>query len=207
MVRSESPELVTMPAPIPTATSAAGEVGNAIAQVLAEATTALGHVEHRAGPALIEAISAARAIYVVGAGRSKLMVDAFAMRLVHLGYPAYVAADMTTPAISGPEDLLIVCSGSGETPTVTVHARTARRVGAPVAAITATADSTLAGLADIVVDLAEYSADGVRGGSLQFLGTLFEQCALLYLDAIVLAAERLTRADRAAMLQRHSNFE
>lgn len=207
MVRREAPDTVAMPAPARTAGTGHGEIGNAVADVLAETSAALGSVDHGAAVSVVDRIAGARATFVVGAGRSKLMVDAFAMRLMHLGYPAYVAADMTTPAITGPSEVLIVCSGSGETPTILTHARTARRAGAYLVAITATADSTLAALSDTVVELAETSGAGVRGGSVQFLGTLFEQCALLYLDALVLAMERLTDADRSRMLARHSNFE
>jgi len=207
MVRREAPELVVMPSPARTDRTAVGEMMNAVTDILAEAHASLGVVDHRAAVSSTELIAEAGRIYLVGAGRSKLMVDSFAMRLMHLGYPGYVATDVTTPAISESGDLLIACSGSGETPTVLAHARTARQVEAEVVAVTATGDSTLAQLSNTVVELTEYSGSGRRGGSVQFLGTLFEQCALLYFDAIVLALERLNYVDRTQMMRRHSNFE
>ena len=67
-------------------------------------------------------------------------------------------------------------SGSGETP-VTLHiARLARDFGAHVLAVTARADSTLARLADAVIEVP-------KTVTVQFGGTLFEQSALLLLDA------------------------
>ena len=63
----------------------------------------------------IEAIRGADRIFVFGEGRSGLALRMAAMRLVHLGLNVHVVGDATTPAIV-PGDILIVGSGSGETP-------------------------------------------------------------------------------------------
>ncbi|MGZ4892148.1 MAG: SIS domain-containing protein, partial [Halobacteriota archaeon] len=53
-------------------------------------------------------------LFVMGAGRSGLVVKGFAMRLMHLGFNVYVVGETVTPAVET-DDLLIVISGSGET--------------------------------------------------------------------------------------------
>ncbi|MFF0497834.1 6-phospho-3-hexuloisomerase [Nocardia aobensis] len=207
MVRQDTDVTEDLGEPTPVTGTPADEVARAQRDVCAEVTTALDAVEPEATLGLVSEIRKAERIFVVGAGRSKLMVDAFAMRLMHLGFRAYVVSDVTTPAIDGGTDLLIACSGSGATPTVVGHVETALEAGARAVALTATADSPLADLAHKVVLIEERSRNGEVGESVQFIGTLFEQCALLYLDAVVLFTEREARANRARMAQRHTNFE
>jgi len=53
-------------------------------------------------------------IFVYGAGRSGLVGKAFAIRLVHLGFPTFVIGEtITRPVKKG--DLVVLISGSGET--------------------------------------------------------------------------------------------
>ena len=61
----------------------------------------------------------------MGAGRSGLVAKAFAMRLMHLGFTAYVVGETITPAMR-PKDLLVIFSGSGRTKTIADIAETAR---------------------------------------------------------------------------------
>ena len=121
------------------------------------------------------------------------------MRFMHIGFDAHAVGEPTAPAI-GRGDGLVMISSSGETP-VTLHlARLARGFGARMLAVTTRGDSTLAGLADAVVEVP-------TAGTGQFGGTLFEQSALLLLDALALD---LTGGDPqvyAAMQARHANLE
>jgi 6-phospho-3-hexuloisomerase len=156
--------------------------------------------------ALIEALSQAERVFVAGAGRSKLAVDAFAMRLMHMGFTAHVAADTTSPAI-GAADLLIACSGSGETPTVVSLARAASEAGATVATVTGSPESTLESHADVIVNLCEYSENYEPSSSAQFVGTLFEQGAFVFFDCLVLVICRTQGIDPDAMFDRHANLE
>ncbi|MDT5127294.1 MAG: 6-phospho-3-hexuloisomerase, partial [Mycobacterium sp.] len=57
-------------------------------------------------------ITTARAVFVIGNGRSGLATQMAAMRLMHLGLRVHVAGEVTAPAI-GAGDLLIAVSGSG----------------------------------------------------------------------------------------------
>jgi len=134
-----------------------------------------------------------------GQGRSGLVAQMIAMRLMHVGFDAHAVGEPTAPSIAD-GDGLIAISGSGETP-VTLHiARLALGFGARMLAVTTRADSTLAGLANVVIEVPT-PATG------QFGGTLFEQSALLLIDATVLD---LTGGDPriyAVMKARHTNLQ
>ena len=80
---------------------------------------------------LMEKIRRAKKIYVCGAGRSLLMLRCFAMRLMHVGYDAYVVGDTTTPAFEE-GDLLIVGTASGETTNLISIADRAKSYGGTI---------------------------------------------------------------------------
>ncbi len=91
-------------------------------------------------------------------------------------------------------------SGSGETP-VTLHiARLALDYGAHMLALTTRADSTLAQHAHAVIEVP-------IAGTGQFGGTLFEQSALLLLDAVILKVTAGDPQAYAAMKARHTNLQ
>ncbi|MER7195400.1 SIS domain-containing protein [Streptomyces flaveolus] len=123
-----------------------------------------------------------------------------------MGVKVHVAGDSTTPA-AGPGDLLLACSGSGETPTTLAMAENAARAGARIVVVTASADSSLTRTADLLVHLAEYNQDHEPGRSTQFIGTLFEQRALLFFDSLILAYAQLYGIDPRDMLAQHTNLE
>jgi 6-phospho-3-hexuloisomerase len=137
--------------------------------------------------------------FYTGQGRSGLVAQMAAMRLMHIGFDAHAIGEATTPSI-GADDGLVVISGSGETQ-VTIHlARLAADFGAQTLAVTTRAESTLAGLADAVIEVPTTR-------TAQFGGSLFEQSALLLLDAI---AVELTAGDpqaHAEMQARHANLQ
>jgi 6-phospho-3-hexuloisomerase len=134
-----------------------------------------------------------------GQGRSGLVAQMAAMRLMHAGFDAHAVGGATTPSI-GIGDGLVIVSGSGETP-VTLHvARLAQSFGAHMLAVTTRADSTLAGLSEAVIAVP-------TAGTGQFGGTLFEQSALLLLDALVLGLTVGDPEAYAVMQSRHANLE
>ncbi|WP_018656273.1 6-phospho-3-hexuloisomerase [Actinomadura flavalba] len=173
--------------------------------VLGEVAATVGAVRAEQAVALLGEIGAADRVYLLGAGRSRLAAEGFAMRLVHVGVTAHVAQEVTAPA-AGEGDLLIACSGSGATPTVLALAESARAAGARVAAVTGDPAAALAEAADLVVDVTEHETAG-RPGSEQFVGTLFEQCALLLFDVLILTLERSGAADPDYMSAQHTNLE
>lgn len=149
---------------------------------------------------MIDAIKRHSRIFLYGAGRSGLMIKAFAMRLAQAGYRVYAVGDVTTPAIER-GDLLVLASASGETASVLRAAQTARAVGATVLSLSAKRESALATLSDTVICLSAPTKDECADGSI--MGTLFEQAVLLFCDAIV---EGLG-VDAVKMRTRHANLE
>jgi 6-phospho-3-hexuloisomerase len=192
--------------PKPLAVGVDGPLAAARRTVLREIEALLTRADEEQAHRLVEALYDARRTVVLGVGRSKLAVDAFAMRLMHLGLPVHVATEVTCPAVTS-GDLVVACSGSGHTPTVVQRATAAKEAGARIAAVTANDDSPLAHLADLVVHLAEYGQDHQPGASTQFVGTLFEQGALVFFDCLVLAIQRTHHVDPEAMYRRHTNLE
>lgn len=175
-------------------------------RIVGEIEAALARVEEGQARELEEAILSARAIFTTGEGRSGLVGRCFAMRLMHLGLESHVVGETVTPAI-GPDDLLLAISRSGETTLTRERAALAARHGARVAAITGAPDSPLAAAAGLVLVIPGSAEDPQAATSAQFGGSLFEQCALLCLDAIVLdLQQRLGRTD-AEMRARHATLE
>ena len=120
-----------------------------------------------------------------GQGRSGLIMRMAAVRLMQVGLTAHVAGDATTPPIrSG--DLLLVTSGSGETPAPLNHARRATAAGARVALITAQPASTIASLSDVVVTIpGETTKVNLVGNSRLPLAAALEQATLVVMDVVV----------------------
>ncbi len=140
-----------------------------------------------------------RTWFCTGQGRSGLVARMAAMRLMHLGHRAHVVGEATAPAITG-ADALLVLSASGTTPLSLHFAETARAVGAVVVLVTARPHSPVRELAHATLDLPAPT-------SAQFGGSLFEQTALLVLDAATLALDAADPHTRAAMHDRHANLQ
>ncbi len=140
-----------------------------------------------------------RAWFCTGQGRSGLVAQMAAMRLMHLGHQAHVVGETTAPAITSDDTLLIV-SASGTTPVSLNFAETARAVSAAVVLVTAASSSPLRQLADTTLEVPALT-------STQFGGSLFEQTALLVLDAAALALGPDDPPIRDAMHRRHANLQ
>ncbi|MFC9557911.1 6-phospho-3-hexuloisomerase [Rhodococcus sp. NPDC056960] len=151
-------------------------------------------------------ITSARAVFVIGNGRSGLAVQMAAMRLMHLGLRVHVAGEVTAPAI-GAGDVLIAVSGSGTTASVVGAADTAKKLGASIVAVTIASTSPLAQRADEVLvlpaaDKQDHNADITA----QYAGSLFEQSVLLAFDALFQSL--WSHADQTAerLWERHANL-
>jgi len=150
---------------------------------------------------LAEVILESGRIIGTGQGRSGLVVRAFIMRLAQLGLTAYCVGESNTPRIVA-GDLLVACSGSGETATTLHHARVARETGALVAAVTRNRASSLAALSDVTVELPVREEESPQLGR-----TLFEQAAFIALDALVTHLARKLGLTTEDLLKRHANLE
>lgn len=156
-------------------------------------------VDDDAAVALAAAVNSHKRIFVYGAGRSGLMLRAFAMRLAQVGRVVYVVGETVTPAICE-GDLLVLASASGSTASVIRYAEVATEVGADIYAITATEGSALCGIDCRRVFIDAPSKDNAKGS---IMGTLFEQSVLLFCDHVI----AIIGADHAMMRAAHANLE
>jgi 6-phospho-3-hexuloisomerase len=171
-----------------------------------EVRSVLAAVDAGEAEALTQAILGADRVFLTGEGRSGLVAKAFAMRLMHLGVCANVVGETTTPSIEK-GNLLIAVSGSGETP-VTAHlAKAGKASGARLAAVTADAGSSLGRSADLKLVVPGRVKTGKGRQSCQMPGSLFEQAALLALEAIVLGVCAARGETHDGMRRRHANLE
>jgi len=182
---------------------------NYTAEVLVELERTLGAISPDAAAQLVERIVGARKILVAGAGRSGLAVKGFAMRLMHMGFNAYVVGETVTPNFTA-DDLLLVGSGSGETGSLVHMAKKAREIGGGIALITIFPQSSIGRLADVTVRIPaptpKVSADS-GWVSIQPMGTLFEQSLSIFLDLTILRLMERAAKDSAGMFKRHANLE
>lgn len=158
---------------------------------------------------LTEMISNTSVIFLAGAGRSGLMIKAFAMRLMHMGKTVYVVGDVTTPAIQK-GNLLIIGSGSGETASLVSMARKAKELGAHIATITLYSQASIGKIADCVIRIAASttkSAIDTGYHSRQPMGSLFEQCELIVLDSVIMKLMEQYHIGEMVMAERHANLE
>jgi 6-phospho-3-hexuloisomerase len=158
-------------------------------------------------------------IYVMGAGRSGLVAKAYAMRLMHLGFTAYVVGETITPAMRQ-NDLLVIFSGSGRTKTVADIAETGKRLGGRIALITANPESRIGRIADAIVIL-ESHRDEIRDETTEFdvrqmtgehrsfapLGTIFETASMVFADACISRLMEISQIDEKQLRKRHANIE
>ncbi len=165
----------------------------------------------------------AKRIYVTGAGRSGYVAKAFAMRLMHLGFEAYVVGETVTPAFSN-GDTLVAFSGSGETNSVVDICEIVKEIGGKVCLVTGAPASRMGRIADCVVNVGDltgyYRKDNTpfelrqitgqyRSVTSAFapLGTLFETLALVFSDAVISALMEAKKADVNEMKGRLSNVQ
>jgi 6-phospho 3-hexuloisomerase len=150
--------------------------------------------------ALAKMLPTARRTFLTGAGRSGLVARSFGMRLMHAGLPAFIPQETITPA-TGPGDLLVAISCTGETGLTSYYARRARELGARVVLLTANAESTLARNADEVV-LIPATADNIV-----IRAAVFEHATSLCLDAVFNVLSERLKLDMETYQQRHANLE
>jgi 6-phospho-3-hexuloisomerase len=178
---------------------------NIVAQ---EIDTVISAVDPEQVEALIAAIRESEAVYVCGAGRSLLMMKAFAMRLVHLGLHAYVVGETITPAI-GPGHLLIAGTGSGQTRTTLAMVEAAHVRHSKVATLTAHPESPVGLASDLIVQIPTpvIVAKNVGRGSAQPPGSLFEQCLLVLCDTVTMLLRERLGVTEEFMRSRHTKLE
>ncbi|MFC3747733.1 6-phospho-3-hexuloisomerase [Paenibacillus sp. GCM10012306] len=181
------------------------EVSKAIANELSET---LNSIEPQQVEALAAAIKKADKVFFVGVGRVLLSLKSIAKRLAHLGVNTYVVGQITEPAITE-KDLLIVGSGSGETAFPLIIAKKAKQFKATVAHIGANPQSSMREYADVFVRIPVSTKLNLPGEipSIQPMTSLFEQSLLLLGDTISLMIVKENNVDMHALWQYHANLE
>lgn len=191
-----------------------GPITQTVQQMLSAHASCADHLGEPVLAGVLAALDAAPRVFVLGAGRSGLVMRMFAMRLMHLGLCAFVVGETTTPALRA-GDLVVACSGSGETAGTCLHAEQARRIGATLVAVTATPTTPLARDARHILVLPVPATDTdhratapqAEIATLPFGGSLFEQHTLLICDALCVALAQRRALSAAALWARHANLE
>ncbi|HTV59887.1 MAG TPA: 6-phospho-3-hexuloisomerase [Verrucomicrobiae bacterium] len=189
-------------------------VQSALQTLLEENKDCAARLDEQALARLLKELRTAKRVFVLGQGRSGLVMRMFAMRLMHAGVEAFVVGETSTPPI-GRKDLLFACSGTGETAVTCILADRAAKRGAKVVCMTAAAKSRLSRIAKATLIVpatpkrGNKRAKGARSDkeSVQFAGSLFEQEAVLVCDALCMRLSQAKRLNSAAMWARHANLE
>ncbi|MDR3206329.1 MAG: SIS domain-containing protein [Candidatus Methanoplasma sp.] len=132
--------------------------------------------------ALIDMIVSKDRIFVFGAGRSGLIGQLFAVRMVQMGLQVYFVGDMTTPII-GKGDLVLLISNTGDTVSVFTTAEIAKRMGSYVVSVTSDPKSRLAKVSDRTIVVK--TVKDALSSELAPLGTIFEDTVLFFFDCLV----------------------
>ena len=166
-----------------------------------------GVSEDSVGP-FVQGLDRAKRIFCAAHGRSGYVLRCFCMRLMHLGYGAFFAGETITPGITK-EDVLVVCSGSGQTMWTYQWVRLASQLGASTYGVVGVEDSPIGRALDYSVFLpAGSKRDHPQDlKSIQPPGSLFEQAAFLLLETILLELYQGQGSDPGPLLDRHTNLE
>lgn len=181
-----------------------------IKTVVEEITSVLTNVHEEEAIQLSMHLKEAKRIFVYGEGRSGLMGKAFAMRLMHGGFPVFVIGETVTPSIAE-NDLLVAISGSGSTGAILQYASKSKELGAKVFLVTTNRNSKIASICDgiLVIPAATKYRRPDEPETIQPLGNQFDQAVHLVLDAIIIGTLKTANQDSTydEMTKRHTNLE
>lgn len=179
------------------------------AGVLDELRRTLDSIDPASVEQLAQAILEADQVFFVGVGRVLLSLQCVCKRLAHLGIRAHYVGEITEPAITE-KDLLIVGSGSGASLFPLGIAKKARSaVGCRIVHIGSNPNSEMKDIADFMVRIPVrtkfYLEDEID--SCQIMTSLFEQSVLLLGDILAKIIVEQRQLDMKALWQYHANLE
>ena len=179
-----------------------------IGSVLLECEQVLNAIPEEDTALFIQKILDANAVFFVGVGRVLLSAQAIAKRLAHLGIETHFVGEITEPAIKE-GDILVVCSGSGETLFPKAIAQKAKSLGVQVVMIGSNQQSTIAKLSDLMIRMPTNTKlncpDEIH--STQIMTSLFEQCLLLYGDIVAKIIVERRNLNMESLWEYHANLE
>lgn len=179
------------------------------AAVLDELKRTLDSIDPASVERLAQAILEADQVFFVGVGRVLLSLQCVCKRLAHLGIKAHYVGEITEPAITK-NDLLIVGSGSGASLFPLGIAKKARSaVDCKIVHIGSNPNSEMKDIADFMVRIPVrtkfYLEDEID--SCQIMTSLFEQSVLLLGDILAKLIVEQRQLDMKALWQYHANLE
>jgi len=176
--------------------------------VAEEIERALASVDADQLKRLVDAVLTADKVFFVGVGRVLLSLQAIAKRFAHLGINCHCVGEITEPAITG-RDVLIVGSGSGTTLFPVAIARKAKEVGATVVHIGSNPRSDLSHIVDFMVRVPVRTKLnlGDEIDSRQPMTSLFEQSLLLLGDIVAMMIVDERKIDLKDLWRYHANLE
>lgn len=177
-------------------------------EITKELSTTLSNINSNDVKQLLVEIKKAEKVFFVGVGRVLLALEAIAKRLAHLGVKTYIVGQITEPAITD-KDLLIVGSGSGETAFPLIIAKKAKQYHATVAHIGANPESSMRQYSDMFIRIPVSTKLNLPGEipSVQPMTSLFEQSLLLLGDSLALMMIKEQNIDMPKLWEYHANLE
>ncbi len=176
--------------------------------VLTECQNALTAIEFEQIRQYMDALASAEQVFFVGVGRVMLALKCIAKRYAHLGVRAVVVGEITEPAMTD-KDVLIVGSGSGETLFPLGIAKKAHEIGAKVIHIGSNPASSMTQVEDLFVRIPVESRakapDEIH--SSQPITSLFEQSLLLFGDITAMMMVEDQGIQISTLWKYHANLE
>lgn len=179
-----------------------------VCNAVEEIEKALKSIDRNSIDMLIDEMFKAEKVFCVGVGRVLLSLQAMTKRLAHLGIDAHYVGEITEPAITS-NDLLIVGSGSGTSLFPIAIAKKAKNIGAKVVHIGSNPNSELKEIASFMVRIPVrtklYLEDEIE--STQPMTSLFEQSLLVFSDVIAKVIIEEKRINLKELWKYHANLE
>ena len=144
-------------------------------------------------------------VFIAAAGRSKMVANMFAMRLMHCGLNVQVVGETTTTQISK-FDMLLLVSGSGETKQLINFAKKADEVGSDILLVTASPTSTLRYIADETFQIGPSSRVLSADKNLP-LGSRFELATMIFFETVILNFMEHLKLTEDNLRNCHTNLE
>lgn len=181
----------------------------AYTDILAELQRTVASIDPESLEKLVAEILSAEQVFFVGVGRVMLALQCVCKRLAHLGIKAHYVGEITEPAITQ-KDLLIVGSGSGGSLFPLGIAKKARStVDCRIVHIGSNPNSEMKDICDFMVRIPVrtkfYLEDEID--SCQPMTSLFEQSLLLLGDILAKMIIEDRQLDMKSLWRYHANLE
>lgn len=174
-----------------------------LSYILLDIENTLSNIEDSTVQDLMNRIKKVQTIFFIGAGRSKLVLATFCMRLQHLGYKAYMVGDLYCPP-ADKNDLAIVATGSGITTSSIEHAKRFKEFGGEICLLTGNLTALLGKIADLFIFIPTSPSLMYKHGE-PIMRSSFEQALFIFLEIIIRGLSE--GIDPSIIISRHANIE